>query len=236
MSVPYWDEWNDLYDFLATWRAGGLTWQGLFAQHMEHRIPAARVLFILVDSIFGEGNQLGLFALHALLMAGIVMIWVYTLRRLREPLWLVAATLVVLLSPSQHENWLWGFQVEFFTLVGPVVAAICWIALTPRLTWAGVAGCTIACIVSSYSIGSGLSSWAAVGLLLALRVCLEIEWSLRRLLSARREAAQLLVFLAGWGSCDRYLLPRLREFDLPGAEGRSRGDGPHGPPGRWCFR
>jgi hypothetical protein len=196
VSVPFWDEWNDLYDFLATWRAGDLTWAGFFAQHMEHRLPVARVFFILVDAVFGEGSQLGLLTLHALLMAVIVAIWVYTLRRLGEPLWLVAATLVVLLSPSQQENWLWGFQVEFFTLVGPVVAAVCWVALAPRLTWPGVIGCVVACAVSSYSIASGLSSWAAIGLLLALRVCLDRGWSWRGLIGARREAAQLLAFLA----------------------------------------
>ena len=196
VSVPYWDEWDDLYGFLATWRAGDLTWSGFFAQHMEHRIPVARVFFMLADVLFGEGNQLGLLTLHALLMAGIALLWTYTLRRLREPLWLVAATLIVLLSPSQHENWLWGFQVEFFTLVGAVLAAICWIAFAPRLTWLGVAGCAFACAVSSYSIGSGLSSWAAVGLLLALRVCLDRGWSPRELMRARREAVQLLAFLA----------------------------------------
>ena len=107
-SMPYWDEWNDLYGFLEVWRGGGLTWQGLFAQHMEHRIPVARVCFILVDVIFGEGNQLGILTLHAVLMGAIVTTWTYALRRLGEPLWLVAATLVVLMSPSQHQNWLWA--------------------------------------------------------------------------------------------------------------------------------
>ena len=168
-----WDEWDDLYGFLAAWHQGGLTWKDFFAQHMEHRIPVARVFFIIVDAIFGEGNMLGNLTMHAVLMAGIAAIWAYTLRRLGEPIWLVAVTLAVLLSPSQHENWHWGFQVEFFTLVGSGLAAVCWIALAPRITRAGVAGCALACAVSSYSVASGVSSWIAIGALLLFRTWLD---------------------------------------------------------------
>ena len=108
VSVPHWDEWQALYGFLAQWHAGKVTWTDFFAQHMEHRIPVARLGFLLVDAIFGEGNQLGLFTLHAVLMGAIITLWVYTLRRLREPFWLIVATLAILLSPTQHDNWLWG--------------------------------------------------------------------------------------------------------------------------------
>ena len=228
VSVPYWDEWNDLYGFLETWRAGDVTWQAFFAQHMEHRIPVARVFFILVDVIFGEGHPLGILTLHAVLMAGIVAIWIYTLRRLGEPLWLVAATLVVLMSPSQYQNWLWAFQVEFFTLVGPVLAAVCWIALAPRITWAGVAGCALACAISSvlaWPRGSRRGPPSACSCF--FRVCLDRGWAWRAMLGARREIAQILAFLAPGVLMTVTYFQHYVQLTPPEAWGRSLGQMAH---------
>jgi len=195
VSVPFWDEWADLFGFLAAYRAGFLDWPALVAQHMEHRIPVARLLFLLVYTIFGEGSLLGCLLLSALLAGTMIAIWAYTIRRLGEPVWLVAASVVVLASTCQFENMLWGFQGEFYTLVGAVVAAVCWIALAPRLTWPGVIGCAAACAVSTGSIASGLTSWAAVGLLLFLRAVVERR-SVAGVLAARREWAQMFAFVA----------------------------------------
>jgi hypothetical protein len=194
-SVPFGDEWKGLVDFLADVREGQLSWHLMFAAHNEHRIPVARLFFLITYWVFGEASFLACQLISAALMGAIAALWTYTLRRLGEPLWLAAATLFVILSPSQYHNILWGFQVEFYTLVGAVVAAICWIALAPRVTWRGIAGCAAACAVSQYSIISGILSWGAVGGALFLRAVAEHR-TVRALLGARREWVQMGLFVA----------------------------------------
>jgi hypothetical protein len=193
VSVPYWDEWQGLVGFLERYTAGAIGWRDMFAQHMEHRIPVARLAFIFVYEVFGEASLLGCLVLNALLMGAIAAVFVYTLRRLDTPLWVVAASLVVLLSNSQFENMLWAFQVEFYTLVLPPVAGACYIALAPRISWAAIAALAAGCAISSYSIASGLMSWGVIGATLLLRMASEHR-PVRAMLRARREWLQLAAF------------------------------------------
>ena len=88
------------------------------------------------------------------------------------------------------------------------------------MTWAGVAGCVLACAVSTCSIASGISSWVAIGLLLLLRVCLDRGWVWRGLL-VTREAAQLLVFLAAGILVTIAYLDGYVELHPTGAMGRN---------------
>jgi hypothetical protein len=194
-SVPFGDEWDGLVHFLEQVRAGQLSWHLMFETHMEHRIPVARAFFLLTYWVFGETSLLACLLISAALMGLLVGIWTYTLRRLCESIWVIAATVFVLMSPSQFHNILWPFQIEFYTLVGSVIAAICWIALAPRVTWGGVVGCAAACAISLYSIVSGALSWAVVGPGLFLRTLSEHR-SIRSLLTARREWLQMTLFVA----------------------------------------
>jgi hypothetical protein len=194
-SVPFGDEFEGTVGFLASVRAGQLNWHLMFEPHLEHRIPVLRAFFLLTYWVFGETSFLAYLLISAALMGAIVAVWVYTLRRLREPLWLIAATVFVAMSRSQYHNMLWPFQVEFYTLVGSVVAAICWIALAERVTWLGVIGCAAACAISLYSIASGVTAWAVVGMVLFLRTLSEHR-SLAALLRARRAWLQMGLFVA----------------------------------------
>jgi hypothetical protein len=194
VSVPYWDEWDDAFGVLAWFRVHGLDWGAVFAQHTEHRIPVARLYFILIYSIFGEGNELALLTGHAVLMGIVAGLWVYALRRLGESPWLCAASVFVLLSLSQHENMLWGFQVEFYTLVLSMLAATCAIAFAERISWPLLLACAAGCAISTYSIASGVSAWVAVAVLLLLRLLLDRAWGAGG--SRRRAWTQIGVLIA----------------------------------------
>jgi hypothetical protein len=198
VSIPFWDEWDDLVGFVLHYRQGLVTWSDLFAPHMEHRILVARLGFILVDTLFGEASLLGCLVVSAVLMGGIVSIWVYTIRRLGQPLWPIGASLVVLLSVSQHENMLWGFQIQFYTMVLPVVAAICFLAIASEVHWLGLFGLVAACLISTFSMASGLLSWAAVGGALCVHYGLSASPA-RRVIRHPRVWWQLAAFAAAAG-------------------------------------
>jgi hypothetical protein len=194
-NVPFGDEFQAFVAFLSAVRAGQLDWALMFDAHMEHRIPVARAFFLLTYAVFGETSFVACLLISAALMGAIVAVWVYTLRRLGESIWLIAATVFVMMSRSQFQNMLWPFQVEFYTLVGAVVAAICWLALAKQISWRGVIGCAAACTISLYSIVSGVTSWAVVGVLLFLRTVSEHR-SPGDLLRARRAWLQMGLFVA----------------------------------------
>jgi hypothetical protein len=170
VSVPFWDEWDGLVGFVADDRAGTLTWARWVAPHMEHRIVVSRAIFLGVGRLFGEANLLACLALSACLMGAIVAVWTYTLRRLHAPLWVVGASAVVLLSPAQFENMLMAFQPPFYVLILATLGAISALALADTVSWRVVIGVTLAAIVSSLSLASGLFAWPILGSLLALRL------------------------------------------------------------------
>ena len=126
-------------------------------------------------------------------MGSIAGIWAYTLERLGEPRWLVWVSLPILLSVAQYENMLWGFQICFYTLVLPMIAAICFLAVTQRLSWPAMCGLAAACAISSFSMASGMLSWGVIGAVLCLRARMESS-SLRDLLGRRDFFTRLAAF------------------------------------------
>ena len=205
INVPFWDEWDDFVGFVAADRLGTLRWEHWVAPHMEHRIVVPRMVFLAVGRLFGEANLLALLAFSAALMGAIVAVWTYTLRRLQAPLWLVGASLIVLLSFSQYENMLWAFQTPFYVLMLAMIAAISGLAFAPRVSWRLTAGMAAAGILSSLSLVSGLVAWPILGVLLALRLWLDGE-SFPRLPRERAAWARLAAFcLVGLATCGAYL-------------------------------
>jgi hypothetical protein len=193
VNVPFWDEWNALVEFVARYAAGSLQWSDLVAPHMEHRPVMSRLAFMLVYRLFGEASLLGCLLFSALLMGLIAGIWGYTLERLGEPRWLLAASLPILLSVAQFENMIWAFQICFYTLVLPVIAAVCFLAVAPRVSWPALCGLAVACAISTFSIASGMLSWGVIGAVLCLRARLESS-SFRDMLRRREIRLRLAAF------------------------------------------
>ena len=152
-AVPYADQWWNLlsrHDLTLTW---------LFAQHNEHRIAVPRLLFALDHAAFGETFKLELAcnilvqsAGAALLIAGFQGASTGS-----RPYRFVVAGLVVavLFSAMQYENFLWGFQIQFFGVCIVALGAISAMAQvrSERIAFALFAGLST---VATFSLASGL--------------------------------------------------------------------------------
>ena len=152
-AVPYADQWWNLlsrHDLTATW---------LFAQHNEHRIAVPRLIFALDHVAFGETYWLDLAcslvvqgAGAAILVAGFATAPAST-RPYRFVV--VGVVVAVLFSAMQFENFLWGFQIQFFGVCIAALAAIAAVAQvrserTALALFAGLA------TVATFSLASGL--------------------------------------------------------------------------------
>ena len=112
--LPHWDEWS-LFDHLAT--GGGWSWPWLWAQHNEHRILTTKVFFLLDAELF-HGTQKFLLAsifLVQLLQATLLSWSLRQLGGMQGALWRTGTGLIAycVFCPTQYENLVWGFQLQF---------------------------------------------------------------------------------------------------------------------------
>ncbi|MEX0644899.1 MAG: hypothetical protein WD076_06295, partial [Parvularculaceae bacterium] len=115
--APFWDMWEGYLDFYRRIEAGDFS--AWFAQHNEHRIFLARLLFWTDIAWFGGAGVFLLFLNYAF-AAFSAFLLLLCLRAeigktLRREFALMAAAIVGLsYSWIQHENFTWAFQSQFF--------------------------------------------------------------------------------------------------------------------------
>ncbi len=164
INVPYWDEW-EFTSILRAHRDGTIGIGNFWAQHNEHRIFFPNLVMFLL-ALVSHWDTRVMMAFSLLVAAASFGLLFALVRRTIRGLWPVALTgavvSLVYFSPVQWENWLWGWQIEWFMNVAGLVLAV-WALAGWRTTAAwkqitvAVAGATLA----TYSLGSGLMTWVA---------------------------------------------------------------------------
>lgn len=109
-DVPSWDDW----DMVAVYTGHQpVTWQWLWSQHSEHRIPVPRLVMIAAWKMhpsFFTGMYLNV-AMMALLSAGLLL----TIRKIRGRTVLADAFIPLLVMHlGQGVSFVWSWQIEFF--------------------------------------------------------------------------------------------------------------------------
>jgi len=159
-ALPHWDEWA-LFDHLAT---GNATLSWLWAQHNEHRILVPK-LFFLVDVYVFRGTQAFLLTSIFFVQLLQVAFLSYSLRRLggmRGSGWRVGTGLIAycILCPTQQENLIWGFQLQF--VIPAAMATLATLTLLlyyqkPRAWLLAVS--IVAATLATWSLANGMLLW-----------------------------------------------------------------------------
>ena len=171
VNVPYGDEWL-MIPFLAKDHDHQLAWADLYQQHNEHRIVIPKAIYLA----FGRFTH---WNLHAEMYFSILLclgtsVGIYYL--LRKTLQLSQRRLLLtwigcnlfIFSPTQAENWLWGFQLQMFIPNLCLVAAL--LALNMDRGWGmRFSLAAFATVIATFSFGNGLLLWPAGALCLLLR-------------------------------------------------------------------
>jgi hypothetical protein len=163
-NVPFWDEW-DLVTIISAYHHGTLGFADFYAQHNEHRILIPNlVMFVLVQASGWDTRwEMAFSLLVALVTFGLLALM---LRRGLRTGWVLAVAVplvsLVLFSPIQSENWMWGMQIAWFMMVLGVVGALCVLSIwkTPR-SWKPMVVAVAAATLATYSLGSGMLVWVA---------------------------------------------------------------------------
>ncbi len=171
--LPHWDEWS-LFDHLATGGGWSLPW--LWAQHNEHRILTTKVFFLLDAELF-HGTQKFLLAsifLVQLLQATLLSWSLRQLGGMQGALWRTGTGLIAycVFCPTQYENLIWGFQLQFVVTSAMATLSIVGLLLYRRESHVRfLVICVLAATVATWSLANGMLLWPLlIGVALLLRM------------------------------------------------------------------
>jgi hypothetical protein len=136
-NVPSWDDW-DMIPTLT--HRQPVTWEWLWSQHNEHRVPVPRLVFLGLNRLFGVDMRVTMY-FDLLLMAGLSAAFMLAAARLRGRASLSDVFFpLALLSLGQAANLLWGWQLQFYAsavLAGVALLAIVQAGATLSMRGAG---------------------------------------------------------------------------------------------------
>ena len=168
VNVPFEDEW-EFTSLLHAFHTHHLTFGMLWEPHNEHRIFFPRLLMLILASISHWNLRLETVVSFLLVGVSVVVLALIVRSSLARERGLaligVIAVSWILFSPVQWENWLWGWQIQWFLMITAAVSTI-WLAQRAvrgkvvQPWW--LAGAAISAIIASYSLGGGFFIWAAI--------------------------------------------------------------------------
>jgi hypothetical protein len=168
-NIPLFDEWMYTDDDALL--------SDLFHLHNEHWLVTGRIL-IWLDAILFRSSALALKVATLICFFGLAALVTGMARSagLRGgKLWAAAlASIVLIVSPAASQNLTWGFQTCFVISIVAAAGACASISvLAPRRSMAALIGAAVLCIVSAFSLSSGL----LVAPLLAIAAALYRRWT-----------------------------------------------------------
>jgi hypothetical protein len=171
VNIPFGDEWA-MIPLLTKSYGHQLAFWDLYAQHNEHRIVIPKLVFIAFAHLTGWNLLDEMFFSVALCVGTSAGIYVLLRRTLAaadsERVLLWGAANLLIFSPAQVENWLWGFSLQVFIPNFCLVMAL--VVLTSAYHWWLKFGAAVVLIaIATFSFGGGILLWPLIAIFLLLR-------------------------------------------------------------------
>jgi hypothetical protein len=170
VDVPVWDAF-EMVPRLDHLYSGTLTFTDLWGQHTQNR-PLIPVAVMLSLARLTRWNTNWEIPVNVIVGAGIFGVFWASLRAAWHahggtPRWLLPLVSVLVFSPVQWENWVWGFQMGFLMCVLATLLASYLIATSSSR--GGFAGAIACAVCATYCFSGGLAAWPvlAIGIVLA---------------------------------------------------------------------
>jgi hypothetical protein len=170
VDVPFWDQWGTSRYFGELAR-GRLTLADLFHPQNEYRQFFPHLLFVGLGWLTRWDVRAEM--LVSFLLACLVCLGVYRLGKLtaagevRQRLLAFVASALLIFSPVQYENWLFGIQVVYFAPLVCVVAALC-VAVSGLPARVKFLLSALLATVSTFSSANGFLCWVVAAPALAV--------------------------------------------------------------------
>jgi hypothetical protein len=162
IPVPWADEFN-LVPLIHEMNAHTLTFADLMAQHNEHRpfFPQGLMLAMAAISHWNISWEIAANVVLALLSLALLvrLVWQTFPDRALLRWTLAVAFSWIILSPSQYENWLWGWEIEWFLAVLGVLVTATALSGPGPVSKSRLGIAAVAAAVADYSLASGVLAW-----------------------------------------------------------------------------
>jgi hypothetical protein len=170
VDIPYWDQWNGFCQLLDKRELGTLRFADFYALHNEHRILFPRLIMYVLATLTHWNVRAELLVVWLLGVTCALSVWrMARVTGWKQPgtgLWLLLGANVLLFSPLEHENWLWGFQIGFLLPTACTFACL-WIAPAIRHPFNFIIAIGL-CTICTFSGASGFTCWIITTPLLLL--------------------------------------------------------------------
>jgi hypothetical protein len=164
VNFPFSDQWQ-LASMFEKIYAGNLSFNDLFAQFHESRKFFPRLIFIGLAYLTNwdvRAEMWVIFLLTCLVSVNIYWLSCLTIKAsLKNRLLIFAVANLLIFSPAQYENWLWGIQVVVYLPIACITAGL--VLANSQLNEKSklLIGLCL-CIISTFSYANGMLSWLLV--------------------------------------------------------------------------
>lgn len=178
VNVPFWDQW-ELVSVLENVNQGNFYINDFLHQHNEHRLLFPRILMVAVATMTAWDTRYELFiSLGIAIISFLLLLKLLQTTSIRTkqpiPILLLPLLSLVWFSFVQQENWMWGWQIQWFLSVLGVLMALLGVANIQKkgaTSWKNIALIGAGAVIAQYSLGNGVLLWPlVVGSLWYLRV------------------------------------------------------------------
>jgi hypothetical protein len=176
VNTPYWDQWEMVprIQALHTHTQG---FNDLWAAHNEHRIFFPWLVSLTLAMLTHWNIGVEIMAGFGFALISSILLALITVRTIRQPLFRIMAIALIsfwFFSPIQAENWIWGWQLEWFMVIAAVITTIFLLTRTQdlelRINKALFAAAIISAGIATFSLAAGIFVWIiGLGILLAQR-------------------------------------------------------------------
>lgn len=160
VNVPYWDEWS-IIKIVTTPLKSLVNLPLLWSQHNENRMLFPNVLFIIISNATNFNTKTEMYVSSIFLLFSTLLVFTNFIvlnPRLQFRVWFLIPVAILMFSPVQYENALWGFQLGWYMVLFFSLLAIFLISVTNGRS-VGFVMAVISGILASFSSLQGLLVW-----------------------------------------------------------------------------
>lgn len=165
VNLPFWDEWDTPGLAIVQSARNEMTWRHWMGQHNESRTLFPRLLFVSLASLTNWNIKYEM--LVTFLLACSISFSVYHLSKTtlnsspRKRITCLILANLLIFSPMQWENWLWGLQASTFIPIASITASLAIIFSQNPLLVKFLCSAVLATI-ATFSFANGMLCWIII--------------------------------------------------------------------------
>ncbi|MEZ5300465.1 MAG: hypothetical protein R3F11_07365 [Verrucomicrobiales bacterium] len=162
VNIPTWDDWERV-PLIEKWESGELAFGDLYEPHIEHRIFFPRLIILGLNAASGGDLRAEMGFIFATTLLTGVAAYILLGRTLGAGSRLVApaalAINLMIFSPLQWQNFLWGIQIAFMLPVCCIAWALVALGARRLGIWVRFGICLALALIGTHSFGHGMLIW-----------------------------------------------------------------------------